>query len=389
MKSKIIYLIIYIGITLAFSACSDNIDFPDEPDTYENIAIVYWMGDNSLSGAAVRDIKELVQGKDKIPTNSKIIIYADTASAFPVIYQLDAKNGLKVWKKYTKEEDCTDSLTLLNNLKTIVKNFPAKNYGLTFGAHGTGWSWRQRRALGPDDNDRSADKWLNVPTLRGVLQELPHFKYIFFDVCFMQSIEVAYELRNVTDWVVGSPAEIPSPGAPYNLITDALCKGDAYGIVEGYDSYYPNNRYKGVVLSAVNCNELENFTAATSTYIKTFFADRHTVSGTVAQNIQKYSSEFSSFTYCYDMNSIMPYILSDEEYQQWVEAFDKAVPLRKASSGEWTTSGHCNNPYIYDSEHFGGISMYIPQEGADGNAKNNELKHYQWYKDAGWNETGW
>jgi hypothetical protein len=33
--------------------------------------------------------------------------------------------------------------------------------------------------------------------------------------------------------------------------------------------------------------------------------------------------------------------------------------------------------------------MYIPQEGADGNAKNNELKHYQWYKDAGWNETGW
>ena len=88
------------------------------------------------------------------------------------------------------------------------------------------------------------------------------------------------------------------------------------------------------------------------------------------------------------MHSIMPHILSDEEYHQWFEAFDKAVPLRKSSSGKWTAY-HCYPAAIYDPEHFGGITMYIPQEGTDGDIKNNDLKCYQWYKDAGWNQTGW
>ena len=388
MKLKFLYLFIFIGAIFAFSACSDDIGLPD-PETYESIAIVYWMGDNSLSTSydnVQADINELVAGKDNIPANSKIIIYADKQNVLPVIYQLDAQNGLQVWKQFTVEEDCTDSLTLLTNLRTITKNFPAKSYGLTFGAHGSGLVIRQRRALGPDDSHSS--KWMNIPTLRGALEQLPHFKYIFFDVCFMQSIEVAYELRNVTDWVVSSPAEIPGPGAPFNIITEALCKGDIQGIVEGYDSAYPTVIYDGVILSAVKCSELENLAAITGTYIKDAFANRQTISYSEAQTIQKYSSEFSSYTFCYDMHSIMPHILSDEEYHQWFEAFDKAVPFRKSSSGKWTAY-HCYPAAIYDPEHFGGITMYIPQEGTDGDIKNNDLKCYQWYKDAGWNQTGW
>lgn len=385
MKSKFPYLFIYIGAIFAFSACSDDIPIPD-PETYESVAIVYWMGDNSLNGVADTDINELVTDKDAIPANSKIIIYADKKDKMPVIYELDAQNGLKVWKEYTQEEDCTDSLTFLTNLRTITRNFPAKSYGLTFGAHGSGPVIKQRRALGPDDSHSS--NWMNIPTLRGALEQLPHFKYIFFDVCFMQSIEVAYELRNVTDWIIGSPAEIPAPGAPFNTITGALCKGDIQGIVEGYNSGYPTAIYDGVILSAVKCSELGNIAATTRTYIESAFANRQTIPYGETQKIQKYSSEFSSYTFCYDMNSIMPHILSDEEYHQWLEAFDEVVPLRKASSGKWTAY-HCYNPTIYDPDHFGGITMYIPQEGNEGNIKNEELRYYQWFKDAGWNQTGW
>ena len=67
----------------AFSSCSDSMDFPD---LYENITIIYWMGDNGLSSTAEKDIEELVQGKDKIPANSKIIIYYDKTNDYPVIY---------------------------------------------------------------------------------------------------------------------------------------------------------------------------------------------------------------------------------------------------------------------------------------------------------------
>ena len=60
MKLKLLYLFIYIGTVFAFSACSDNLEVPDDSDTYESVAIVYWMGDNSLSSYAEKDIEELV-----------------------------------------------------------------------------------------------------------------------------------------------------------------------------------------------------------------------------------------------------------------------------------------------------------------------------------------
>jgi hypothetical protein len=397
MKSRFVYIIILLGAIFSLSACSDSIDFPDL-DTYESVAIVYWMGDNSLSTSydnVQADINELVAGKNNIPANSKIIIYADKQNVLPVIYQLDAQNGLQVWKQFTVEEDCTDSLTMLTNLKNIIQAFPAKKYGLIFGAHGTGMEIRERqhRAIGKDVSHNG--NWMNLPTLRGVLEQLPHMSYIFFDVCFMQSIEVAYELRKEADWIIGSPAEIPGPGAPYHILTKALCEGDVFGIVEGYDGYYPSNGYEGTLLSVIKCNELESLAAATNVYIKEAFAERQTISSTQAGKIQKYSSQFSAFTYCYDIKSAMANILSSEDFSLWEEAYENAVPLHKYNSGRWTSSWYtfserlCNNPTIYDSEHFGGVSMYIPQEGSEGEIKNSNLRQYQWYKDAGWSETGW
>ena len=388
MKPSIFHIIIFIGGLLTFFACSDNLELPEPDYKFENIAIVYWIGDNTLSSNAQSDIAELVEGKDSIPANSKIVIYVDYHNALPTIYQLDAKDGLQVWKEFKTEEDCTDSLTMLTNLRDIVKAFPAKNYGLTFGSHGTGWVvWRQHRALGPDE---SSNNWLNVPTLRGILEHLPHMSYIFFDVCFMQSIEVAYELRNQADWIIGSPAEIPGPGAPYQMITKALCEGDPFEIIDRYNEFYPIGIYSGTLLSVVECSELENFAARTNQYIKSYFANRYSVGSGITQDIQRYSTIFSErYTYYYDMNSAMHKILSEEDYSKWLEAFEMAVPIRKYNTGRWYSPNICYYPYLYDEEHFGGVSMYIPQEGSEGNIKNNDLKQYQWYKDAGWSETGW
>ena len=63
MKAKFTHLIIFIWTVLAFSACTDSIEIPDEPE--ESVAIIYWMGDNNLTSWAEDDIAELVKGKDK------------------------------------------------------------------------------------------------------------------------------------------------------------------------------------------------------------------------------------------------------------------------------------------------------------------------------------
>ena len=50
---------------------------------------------------------------------------------------------------------------------------------------------------------------MNIEDLVTILSAdaVPHFDFVLFDACFMQSIEVAYALRNFTDYYIGSPTE--------------------------------------------------------------------------------------------------------------------------------------------------------------------------------------
>lgn len=390
MKRFSIYIILYI-LAGCLTSCRDKKEEEpggEEPSVYESVAIMYMIADNSLNDFAEYDIQELVNGKDNIPTDSKVIIYVDKLRSTPVIYQVDARHGKRVWKQYANEEDCTDSLNMLNTLSDIVRSFPAKKYGLSFCAHGSGWQFYKRRSIGPDQSHGS--KEMNVPTIRGVLEHLPHMQYVFFDVCFMQCIEAAYELRNVTDWVVGSPAEIPMPGAPYHLIARAMAECDAMGIVNGYDSYYPitynYHYYPGVLLAAVDCAELEQLADATRPYVQRLFAGQGMLATT--EPLQKYSTFFIDFTYCYDMNTIMYNNMTGEEYAEWLEAFDRAVPLRTMNSGTWA-AGYCYPAVVKDKEHYGGISMYIPEDKEQSRSKMEDMHQLEWYRAAGWDTTGW
>ena len=57
---------------------------------------------------------------------------------------------------------------------------------------------------------------MDVTDLAAALQRAKvHCKYILFDCCLMQNLEVDYALRHVTDYVIASPMSIASPGAYY------------------------------------------------------------------------------------------------------------------------------------------------------------------------------
>lgn len=391
MKAYFIYIIIFIWAIFGLQSCKEEDEpwnNPDpDPEVYESVAILYYIADNNLNSYSDKDIAELVDGKDNIPANSKVVVYVDKSNAKPVIYQIDAKKGKQEWKKYEEEEDCTDSLNMLNTLRSIVRGFPAKRYGLSFGSHGSGWTMK-RKAIGMDDSHRS--NWMDIPTLRGVLEQLPHMQYIFFDVCFMQSIEVAYELRKVTDWVVASPAEIPIPGAPYHMIVGGMCSGNVQDIIQGYSTYYPvtydGYHFPGVILSAIQTSELESLAKATSRITNKNYAGQSTK--TISTEVQRYSSSYSSYTFCFDMNSLMFNISTSDDYNEWLEVFDKAVPMKEQGTGSWKAE-FCSRPYIYDALHFGGVTMFVPENNYESKAKMEDLHKFQWYKDAGWDKTGW
>ena len=390
---------ILLLFTLLLTGCHDRLLLPVDPtpqprEEAERTVIVYMAGDNSLSSVAKKDTIEMAKGKDMIPEDVNFIIYIDDKQNKPAIFELSAKSGMQLWKQYDEEQCSTDSLVMLEALREIKHYFPARHYGITFWSHATGWtpgrSSSRRNTFGKDETYTSGKLEMEIPVMRNVLAQLPKFDYIFFDACFMQCIEVAYELRDVTNYMVGSPAEIPGPGAPYDKIISALCGSDARGIVEGYDSGYPDTYdyfyYSGVLLSCIDCTKLEELAQATGKFLTPYYME-HTEP--LATGFQAYCNDLSKYTYYFDMRTTMCRLLSEEDYAAWMEVFDQAVPLYTLSSTNKWYANLCFDPRVTDPECYGGVSMFVPMAKYDTYGWNEDFRKTSWYKATGWQETGW
>lgn len=402
-RFNLLYIIICV---LLEAGCRDRLELPDdsplEPRAEaERTVIVYMAGDNSLGDASYYnaiplDTAEMAKGKDLIPENVNFIIFVDDKQHKPAIYELSQGYGMQLWKQY-EEELCTiDSLTMLEVLREIEQNFPARHYGITFWSHATGWtperSSSRRKTFGQDKTPASGKIEMEIPVLRDVLAHLPKFDYIFFDACFMQCIEVAYELRDVTNYMIGSPAEIPGPGAPYDKVIESLCKGDAKGIVQAYDSGYPSGIYTGVLLSCIDCTKLDALAEATGQLLIPHYMAQTEPS---TYGFQAYCSALDRYTYYFDMSTTMHCLLPEEDYAAWLELFNQAVPLYKFSDPlvghafpEWYAN-LCIDSKLRNPEYYGGVSMFVPMAKYDAYGWNEAFRKTSWYKATGWEVTGW
>lgn len=395
MKRFFLYIIILYS-ALFVAGCSKSHIEPDTPDVptplpvAERTVIVYMAGQNTLATALADDLAEMRRGKAGVPDGVNFIVYTDDDRK-PAIYRLTAKDGLQLWKQYDTERCSTDSLTMLETLREIEYYFPARHYGITLWSHASGWAPKQTRSFGQDPTVTTPGRReeMDIPVLAGVLSHLPRFDYIFFDACFMQCIEVAYELRHTTKWMIGSPAEIPGPGAPYDRILPALCSSDINGIIDGYASTYPQSIYSGVLLSCIDCDEMDDMADVTRRLLVPRFMGRASLS---FNGFQAYATRLNSFPNFFDMHTTMFHLLSADEYTEWMTAFEKAVPRRYLTSTNRWYADYCDNTVIQDPEHYGGVSMFVPSNSYEyGYTKNWNLAAHQtaWYEACGWEDTGW
>ena len=190
---KILYM---LGITLSIltmTSCNDDIPQPDEK-LKGNTVIVYMGAENSLQNFSYNDLYEMQMGAKDIPEDCQVVVYRD-AELKPAIYHITRK-GATIWKEYKDDMDSADPATMKNILKDIVKGFPSAKYSLVLWSHGTGWIDEERnsRAIIVDNESNSTSNkgnWIEISELAGILASMPHLEYIFFDACYMQSVEVA------------------------------------------------------------------------------------------------------------------------------------------------------------------------------------------------------
>ncbi len=399
---------------LSCSSCGHD-DPEPTPQTFGRTVIVYMAAENNLSSYAQENIDDMMKGAKQLNANDRLLVFVDRNSKKekPFIIRLTGNDAHPVdtLYKYTSDFYSSDAGKMKEVVEWCMSQCPSESYGLVLWGHADGWivhtptlrslsrsnSIRRRsRAFGWDTGDDISgdDQWMEIADMRDALESLPHsFKFIFADCCAFQSVEVAYELRNVTDYIVASPAEIPGAGAPYktvipamfNRTDDALCRQlcDLYNEAGG-----TGNR---VAISAVSTAQMTHLAEATREVIinelngKTFNME----------GLVYYFNNVSMFSpaerIMYDMMDFMRQNTSSETYTKWKQVYDAAVVYKRLST-QWDTYALVNfNDFTVTDDNFGGMSMFVPLERYNTTKENYNtlIKQTTWYEAVGWAAIGW
>ena len=408
--------ILTVGTMMSFTACSSDNEVLSEVNdnlqlnasryaAAERTVLVYLAGKNNLSQSLQTNLEQMKAGSRLIGNNTLL-----------VFVRRDMQ-GEKPWLARVNNGELTDSVSLddmgfgKSNMQACnpelmeqvmryaFSHYPANEYGLVLGGHSTGWlideEPGQTRAFGVDNGDgytysRKNKRWMNVPTMARVLERVPHLKFIFADCCNFMCLETMYELRNVTDYIIGSPAEIPAEGAPYEQIIPALFEKNSF-CSSVIDIYYRTQNGE-LPLSAVKTSAIDQLASATryaldmvQAKIGNGYADTQGLIhyGYSGSSIQ-FHQEYNLF---YDAGDFFRSQLSESDYLQWKQALDKTV-IEKRFAKQWRTCMTWR--YIYSDfemteEKYHGVSMYIPQDANTEYgiyyAQNNEdIKQLKWYQ---------
>ena len=373
------HLLTAILVLLLCASCHDELELPKT--TWKRVVVVYIMGENSLSTYAQRDLNEIRSAMKTIPDSCQLVVFFDNSrnNEYPQILTFD-KSGEKTLFAYKTDPLSTDSATLRQVLRTVTKESPADQYGLVMWSHGSGWLPQQPRySIGVDNGKNSFSNIgteMEIPTLANILRQSgERWAYVFFDACFMQTIEVAYELRNCVDWCIASPAEIPAEGAPYDEMLPTLFDDQPWRIAEAYYDFYKTRG--GIVISALRTSEMEQLATATAPLIARL-PSYPTTEGVQQYFALEYPEQWEPEFF--DMGSAI-HAWFDSDYQAWLETARKAVPYRYATQQWETAYPEFYNPTLTDEANILGISMYIPTEGG---RQNEAFKRTSWCKRVGW-----
>ncbi len=386
------------------SACSDSSN--ETIPTAKRTVIVYMAAENTLSGSAQSDINEMIQGVKNISKYDNLIVFVDRASSKekPFIIRLrdNEQQPADTIRKYEQDFLTSDAEKMKEVISWTMNHYPADDYGLVIWGHGNGWvimnnASESRRAIALDNGSNAvSDKgqWLDIPDFRKALASLPHsFKFIFADCCNMQNVEVAYELKDVTEYYIASPAGIPGDGAPYEtVIPDLFLYDDVLMYTKTCDDYYAKTDHENghLPISAVKTKELPSLASATKEILHKIYEANTSVNTDGLIYYYSYSVSTANEHIMYDMNDFLLRHADKTDYLKWKQTLD-AVLVANKKSMKWETQGTLVWDFTITEERFGGISMFVPLERYNNtHIKYNEgIKKMAWYQAVGWSALGW
>ena len=310
-------LFIVVGVS-----CSngDNPDGPDVPVTpAEQTVFMFFPWSNSLLSdfrRTVEDMQTVVAQRSM--KGERIMVFMATSEREAVLFELKKQNGRCITDTLRRYSDrpFTSRQWLTSLFSEVMTLAPASRYGMVVGCHGLAWVPVQgqrsaRKRLGSQGRIDEEDNLYKEEKIdkdelykgekinkEGEPNDLMHFEvqgpvttrfiggtyaetqiettdladamadaglhteYILFDACYMSSVEVAYELKDVTHYLIASPTEVISYGFPYITMGKHLLGTPNYkGIVDSFISFYSSYNLPYGTVAVTDCTQLDALAA--------------------------------------------------------------------------------------------------------------------------------
>ena len=384
-------------LALLSACCKDD----EETIPQTRTVLIYMSAENTLSYDSENDLEEIRQGSQELTNDDYLLVYYDRAKKDELPWlariakgQLKDSVSIADMQISEKDEYASNPAVFEKVLSYAYSHYPATaGYGLTFWGHASGWlredSIAHSRGYGVDNgtNSPSYDSgyWMNIPTLRQALEKQPHLEFILADCCNFMCLETIYELCEVTDYIVGSAAEIPAQGAPYDKVVPEMFKRkDAAKAImtkyaESYKDYLP--------LSVAKTVEVDALAEATRTVLKAIYSRLDTEYPDMTGLIHYYNEYRAQYhpyyNVFYDAGDFVKKYATEAEYKEWKQALDRVIS-NKIFSKKWDTNKSWYSHYSdfeMTEERYHGVSMYVPQDPDLGYHKryNDDLKLFGWY----------
>lgn len=303
MKQFVYGFIFAIVSIIGLGSCTEEAFDIDKVNKQTILVFLPWTGGSSSIGLTEdlsKNIDSICAGiKDKKGlNNTRVLVFfsnnANNSTLFDLTYNDVTKEVSRTPIKTYEGSAYNSANGFADILNEVRQNAEALNYALIIGGHGCGWScaddwinypnqaksFNTQQTLSYDtpfsgiqfgtDPDNPTTRFfgsvdrkensIDLSTLvEGIKQSGIKMQYILFDVCYMGNVETAYELKDVTNYLVASSSEIMAKGIPYRSMWSYLngTTPNYSSLVNGIVNFYKNSNSPYCNMAAIDCRQLD------------------------------------------------------------------------------------------------------------------------------------
>jgi len=286
MQKKLTSLLILLT-TLFIVGCHEDVPAPyPVPKNLPNKTIFVYMpwsaARNNETGSLynnflqnIEDIEAAIEAEKGLGRNKLMVFIATSANNAVLIEVKYAANG-RCQRDTLQHFDSHNmpAYTTANGLASLLSKVkveaPAKQYALIVGCHGTGWLFSEGKSRARTRYFGGSDHYFqtNIPTLAAAIEQAKmRMQFVMFDDCYMSNVEVAYEMRHATDYLIGCCSEIMAYGMPYKNIWKHLTqpKPNYKEVVNEFHNFYSNYKWPYGNIGVTDCSKAEEVAARMKT----------------------------------------------------------------------------------------------------------------------------